>query len=599
MSDAEPVLLPAPRQLTRHGDWCPVPALRTIGHAPLVPPTWQAATDGQPWLTVTVTPLMAAQAYTLHVTVHGCQAIVGDGAGVRHACATLAQLIRQYGPRIPTLTIHDQPLFAVRGAMLDVSRDRIPTMAEFQRLIPQLAEWKYNHLQLYVEHTIAYAGHEAAWRGLDPLTADELRSLDFLCAEHGIELAANQNCFGHLSGFLSKPAYQHLAEIAIDGTWDFNGLVTRKGPFSLCPSEPAARDFVAGLLAQLCPLIRSPWLNIGCDETFDVGQGRSREAVARRGRAAVYLDFVREVCALAATHGKRPQFWADIALEHPECLSELPADLCGLAWGYEGDAQFGQWCASLRDAGRAAWVCPGTSSWRSLTGRTTDRRQNLLAAAEQGAAHGASGFLVTDWGDIGHRQQWPISLHGLAEAAHRAWSGSAVYDARASGLHGFANPEVGPWLDALGDADRSLRLIGGRLGADGTRAPLRNATALFTDLHLAIDAPYIGSGAQWQEVDQALAQLQVSQPQVADAQLARELTHSVTMARIAAQRAVARRHGDSGGLRALAATWRQALDEQRALWLLRSRAGDAQLGGLATSCAHDLRLIAELEHACV
>jgi hypothetical protein len=602
MSEADPVLLPVPRQLIRHGSWCAVPAMRTIGPTPVVPPTWQAATDDRPWLTVTMTPLMAAQAYTLHVTAHGCQAIVSDAAGVRHAAATLAQLVQQYGARIPTLTIHDQPLFAVRGVMLDVSRDRIPTMAEFQRLIPQLAAWKYNHLQLYVEHTVAYAGHAAAWQGLDPLTPDELRTLDQCCADHGIELAANQNCFGHLSGFLAKPPYQHLAEIAVDGTWDFNGLVTRRGPFSLCPGEPAARTFVADLLAQLCPLLRSPWLNIGCDETFDVGQGRSREAVAHRGRAAVYLDFVREVCALAATHGKRPQFWADIALEHPECLRELPP-VCGLAWGYEGDAQFAQWCTTLRAAGHAAWVCPGTSSWRSITGRTTDRGQNLLAAAEQGAAHGASGFLVTDWGDLGHRQQWPISLHGLAEAAHRAWSGNVAYDSRASGLHGFGNADVGPWLDALGDADRSLRLIGGRListdRADGKRAALRNATALFTDLHLALDAPYVGSGGQWQEVDATLAQLQATQPPVADTQLARELALTLRMARIAAQRAIARRHGDRGGLRALAGTWRQALQEQRALWALRSRTGDDQVGGLATSCAHDLRLIAELEQACV
>ena len=598
MSDAEPLLLPAPRHLTRHGGWCVVPQVRTVMNSPVVPSTWQAAVDGQPWLTITTSPLMAAQAYTLQVTSDGCQATVGDAAGVRSACATLDQLVRQYGARIPTLTIEDQPVFTVRGAMLDVSRDRIPTMSEFQRLIPQLAAWKYNHLQLYVEHTVAYAGHEDAWRGLNPLTPDQLRHLDLLCSEHGIELAANQNCFGHLSGFLSLPGYQHLAEIAVDGTWDFNGLVTRRGPFSLCPSEPEARTFVADLLAQLCQLIRSPWVNIGCDETFDVGQGRSREAVATRGRAAVYLDFVRQVCALATSHGKRPQFWADIALEHPECLQELPRDLCGLAWGYEGDARFADWCDSLISAGNAAWVCPGTSSWRSITGRTTDRRQNLLAAAEQGASHGASGFLVTDWGDLGHRQQWPISLHGLAEAAHRAWSGNAPYDARASGLHAFGDPLVGTWLDALGDADRALRLIGGRVQSDGQRAPLRNATALFTDLHLALDAPYVGSGAQWQEVDQTLAQLQQMRPSNTDTQIARELTHAVAMARLASQRAIARRHGDTSTLRTLATTWKESVREHRTLWKLRSRTGDPQRGGLANSCAHDERLIRELENAC-
>ena len=563
-----------------------------------MPAGWHVGRNGRPWLAVSILPSLAAQAYTLEVTPDSCRVTVRDAAGVRHACATLDQLVRQYGARIPTLTIHDQPVFAVRGAMLDVSRDRIPTMAEFQRLIPQLASWKYNHLQLYVEHTVAYVGHDDAWQGLHALTPDELRRLDALCCEHGIELAANQNCFGHLSGFLSLPRYQHLAEIAVDGTWDFNGLVTRCGPFSLCPSEPQARTFVADLLAQLCPLIRSPWVNIGCDETFDVGQGRSREAVAARGRAAVYLDFVRQVCALTAAHGKRPQFWADIALEHPECLHELPRELCGLAWGYEGDARFADWCDALIGAGNEAWVCPGTSSWRSITGRTTDRQQNLLAAADQGAAHGASGFLVTDWGDLGHRQQWPISQHGLAEAAHRAWSGSAPYDARASGLHGFGETTVGTWLDALGETDRTLRLIGGRVQPDGHRAPLRNATALFTDLHLALDAPYVGSSAQWQEVDDVLAHLQQTRPVSIAEQTARELDHAVGMARIAAGRAIARRQNDPQRMRAVVAAWKDSVILHRALWQLRSRTGGPERGGLVTSCAHDQRLITEMENVC-
>ncbi len=595
-SDSDsPLLLPKPRELERHGGWVAIPA-------EVQPSTDTASsmvrlrTSG--WLTVTMHPEFSAEAYTLQITATGAQICARDDAGVRHASATLSQLMRQYGARLPTLTIRDQPVFAVRGVMLDVSRNRIPTMAEFARIIPQLAEWKFNHLQLYVEHTIAYVGHDEAWRDHDPLTPSELRQLDDLCAGHGIELAANQNCFGHLSGFLALPRYQHLAEIAPAGTWDFNGLVTRTGPFSLCPEDPAAMAFVADLLSQLTPLIRSPWLNIGCDETFDVGQGRSRAAVASRGRAAVYLDFVRQVCALATGHGKRPQFWADIALEHPECLRELPRELCGLAWGYEGDARFAEWCAALVSAGNAAWVCPGTSSWRSLTGRTTDRRDNLWAAAEQGPAHGASGFLVTDWGDIGHRQQWPISLHGLAEAAHRAWSGTAPYDARAAGMHAFGNPEVGPWLDALGDADRAVRLIcgklSGKIGADGNRLPLRNATALFTDLHLELTAPTIASVDHWQDVVHRLASLQTTRPRTSSSLLDRELAHAVAMARLAAERAIARDARDRAGFKTLAGTYRDLLAEHRDLWLARSR-----FGGLHLSTSHDLRLITELENACV
>ena len=565
MSDTDLLLLPTPERIEHHGGWLEVPAQH-----------------GDDWAPATFDVSLPAQGYVLEVTAAGCRIRAADAAGERHARATLAQLITRFMTRIPTLTIHDRPLFAIRGVMLDVSRDRIPTMVEFARIIAQLAAWKINHLQLYVEHTVAYAGHATAWAGLDPLTPDEVRQLDDLCAHHGIELAANQNCFGHLSGFLKHPAYHHLAEIGPTGTWDFNGLVTRTGPFSLCPGEPAALNFVADLLAQLCPLIRSPWVNVGCDETFDVGQGRSREAVAKRGRAAVYLDFLREVCRLATAQGKRPQFWADIALEHPEALSELPPGALGLTWGYEADARFDRWCDQLRGVGREAWVCPGTSSWRSITGRTTERRGNLLAAVSA-HAHGASGFLVTDWGDLGHRQQWPVALHGLAEAAHRAWSGTAAWDPRCAGLHAFGNPALGPWLDALGDADRDLRVIGGKLQTDGRRLPLRNATALFTDLHLT--DPYIGTVAEWQALDGRLKQLAQEQPVSDSVQIDQELRHTIAVARFACARAVARR----GGSPVPAQVLRDLIAEHRQLWLARSRPG-----GLAASCGHYETILKEL-----
>jgi hypothetical protein len=80
-------------------------------------------------------------------------------------------------------------------------------------------------------------------------------------------------------------------------------------------------------------------------------------------------------------------------------------------------------------------VCPGTSTWCSFTGRTWDRQGNLLAAARDGLAGGATGYLATVWGDYGYRQQWPLELHALAEAAHRAWSGTAPFSAQAAGLH--------------------------------------------------------------------------------------------------------------------------------------------------------------------
>lgn len=568
------------------------------------------------------------EAYRLRIT-SAVQAPVlieaRSDAGVRHARATLDQLVRQYAESLPCMEIEDGPALASRGFMLDVSRDRVPTMARLFEIVDLLASLKYNHLQLYTEHTFAYEGHEDVWRDASPITPAEVRELDVYCRQRGIELAANQNCFGHLSTWLRLPRYAHLAET--HGEWYFevpgysgdSSRIRRTGPFSLCPTDPASLEFIEGLLDQLLPCFSSPLVNIGCDETFDVGFGRSAQAVRERGiggggdgRAAVYFDFVRAVAAIARRHGKRPMFWADIALSHPDHISLIPEDMIRLAWGYEGDTTWGEWLKRLHDPAQpdsATWVCPGTSSWRSIIGRTTERRANIAGAVREDVAGRAGGFLLTDWGDTGHRQPWSMSLAALAQGAEAAWGGrdggdGGETDHRAVSLQVFRDEglRAAPWVDALGDVDLALRRIAGRREPDEPPRPLRNTSALFADLHMPLHPPADDDAAlrfalestplaKWQATMAALEDAQATLPDALPAEIERELQHTLRVAILAARRAVLRRQGLSDGdRRRLAADVRSIIDEHRELWMLGSRPG-----GLSSSCRHYERIAEELE----
>ncbi|MCA9298502.1 MAG: family 20 glycosylhydrolase, partial [Phycisphaerales bacterium] len=410
---------------------------------------------------------MPPEAYELAFTRDGLEVTCGDLSGRRHALTTAAHLLAL--DDIPFVHVEDAPAFAVRGVMLDVSRDRIPTMEELLDLVDRFAALKINHLQLYTEHTFAYAGHEDVWRGWSPMTPDEIRSLDAHCSSKGIELAANQNCFGHLSSWLRHDRYAHVAET--HGTWMFD-IFERSGPFSLCPTDERSLEFVRGLLDQLLPCFTSRLVNIGCDETFDVGQGRAKAIVERDGRAAVHARFVNQIARDVLERGGVPMFWADIALSAPEVMDTLPPELISLAWGYEPEAPFAEWARVHEEMGRPFWVCPGTSSWRSFTGRTTERTGNLEAAA---GCRGADGFLVTDWGDVGHQQTRPIGLHGIAHGASLAWNPDAPFDASASSFVAFGDAAVGPWLEVLGDVDLPIRRIAGF--PETGRLHLANASA--------------------------------------------------------------------------------------------------------------------------
>ncbi len=507
-----------------------------------------------------------------------------DRIGAQLAMTTLRQLLRQYAGRIPAMIIEDQPAFAHRGIMLDVSRDRVPLQEELSLASSQFAALKINHVQLYTEHTFAYAGHEEVWSGWSPITAEEVRKLVQRFGYLNVELAANQNCFGHLASWLRHPKYAHLAET--HGDWVFD-VWPRSGPFSLCPVDPKSLELVEDMLGQLLPCFTSLLVNIGCDETYDIGFGRSKEEVAKRGRAAVYMEFVSKIAAVARKHGKRPMFWADIALSHPECVKDIPDDMISLAWGYEPEAQFARWCELLREAGREVWVCPGTSSWRSITGRTTERHGNIKAAAEQGTAGGASGFLMCDWGDTGHHQQWPISLMGIAHGAAAAWNPKAPFDPRAASLHVFGDRSlsVGPWLEELGDVDLKLRQTCGALSAPG-RIKLPNQSAMFIDMLKKLEEQVeVGKLKDWEEAADRIEQLSKTPcRQTCPPRLNDELRHTIEVARFAAARGVGRRR--PGGLtKADRNVLRDQLEgiiaEHRRLWLVRSR-----VGGLDHSCTY-------------
>lgn len=351
-------------------------------------------------------------------------------------------------------------MFAVRSYMLDISRDKVPTMGTLRLIVDLLAKFGYNQFQLYTEHTFAYSRHKGVWEHASPLTPSEIRALDAYCAMNGIELVANQNSFGHLERWLTKPEYNHLAELPQGGApLPWGGF--KKDPTTLCPTDPRSLEFLDGLYDELLPNFESKLFNIGCDETFDLlGEGRSAAQVKEKGEGRVYLEFLKQVADLARKHGRRPMFWGDVILKHPELVPELPKDLIALDWGYEGNHPFMEQAEKFKAAGLEFYVCPGTSSWNSLAGRVENMRENMIAAEHAGRIHGAKGFMVTDWGDGGHWQPLAASLPGLVFGGLLATEGAhaAKMDIE-SALNGIMGVPLGGTLLRLG----TLYLRGGAL----------------------------------------------------------------------------------------------------------------------------------------
>ncbi|MCE2392694.1 MAG: glycoside hydrolase [Proteobacteria bacterium] len=533
------------------------------------------------------------QGYELTAGAGGIRIRHADEAGLRYARSTLAQLRAASPGGLPGLRVRDWPDFPLRGYMLDVSRDRVPTRATLGRLVALLERLRFNHLQLYVEHSFAYRRHLTVWKDASPLTAEDLRWLDGLCAEAGIELTANQNCFGHMARWLTHDGYRARAE-APDGWQAFGGR--RLGPATLAPT-PENAEFALDLCREQLESLRSRRINIGCDETFELGRGRSAEAVAERGRGRVYLEHLLRLLNGLHEDGCEVLFWGDIVRSHPELIGELPRErTVALAWHYEAPndspearalieplADFGIDTEILRgfeaqvapfaQADRPFWVCPGSSGWNSFVGRLSNARANIDDAVSAGLAAGARGFLLTDWGDNGHLQPPSVSFAPLALAAGLTWCAAANRDrplAETLDAHVFQDPEaqLGAALEALGDVYRQT----GRLAFNASPVFAELVPEAALAIHGEVSEP--ATRAALEAIDEASTRIARARPACSDAEaVTRELAQAARLARHGVWR-LRRRAGFTAPEPApLQIDLREAIEEQRACWLARSRPG--------------------------
>lgn len=330
---------------------------------------------------------------------------------------------------LPRMVVRDWPGIANRGLMLDISRNRVHTPATLRSYLDMLAGIRMNQLQFYTEHTFAYPGCEEVWEGTGALTPEEVLELAEYAHARFVELVPNQQSFGHLQHWLKLDKWKHLAELP-EGTSNlFTGDYCcamwddpENMPNILSPDN-ASLAFLNERFAALLPSFPySRLLNVGLDETFELGEGKSRPEVAKRGRFPVYVAFLRSIAALAKDNFNTTiQWWGDVDAEQQNAGDAAPPTGIIMEWGYEAHHPFKQRGLGFQRRKQRFYVAPGTSAWNSIGGRLSNSFSNIANAAASAASTGAEGLLLTDWGDNGHVQPPVISFMPILLAADLSW----------------------------------------------------------------------------------------------------------------------------------------------------------------------------------
>jgi hypothetical protein len=243
----------------------------------------------------------------------------------------------------------------------------------------------------------------------------DIKALSAYADSFHLQLIGSFQSFGHFENILSLPPYASMGAT--------NTLID--------PDDPKARKFLADVIGELCDAFSAPWFNVNCDETFDLGQGRTKSRVDSIGAAAFYAGHLQFLDSIVRSHGKKMMMWGDFLLQHPETFALLPPDVTYLTWEYGDQSSYDEWIKPFAGRRLPFWVCPGILNTYRLFPDLAMAKGNIDGFSRQGLRDGAEGVLTTIWDD-GSAYLFSGDWYGVYATAEAGWTTrpSASFDSR-------------------------------------------------------------------------------------------------------------------------------------------------------------------------
>ena len=311
-------------------------------------------------ITITENTTLAAEGYVLDITQEGVTIEASTADGVFYAMQSLMRLLPanvilgKQGEEgttyaLPVARIEDEPRFAYRGFMLDVSRHFF-TIEEVKKMIDLMAIYKMNvfhwHLTddqgwraeikqypllttIGAERKSSYdtpitrieENGQVYWTGegaqtnrkYGPFyyTQEEMREVVHYAAERHIDVLPEVDMPGHFVAALhAYPEYCCHPDWAPE-VW-INGGVSQD---VLNVANPEAVQFAKNIITELCDIFPYPYFHIGGDEcptTQWESNALCQAKLKQLGKSsyrALQTEFIREINEHLATLGKKLFCW--------------------------------------------------------------------------------------------------------------------------------------------------------------------------------------------------------------------------------------------------------------------------------------------------
>jgi len=329
------------------------------------------ASDGQADIMIEENAELTPEGYVMDITEGGVSIQASTADGVYYAMQSFMRLLppnvilgkRGNGSTVyalPVSRIEDEPRFAYRGFMLDVSRHFF-TIEQVKKMIDLMAIYKMNvfhwHLTddqgwraeikqypllttIGAERRSSYdtpitrieENGQVYWTGEGAQTGrkygpfyytqEEMRDVVRYAAERHIDVLPEVDMPGHFVAALAAyPQYSCHPSYAPE-VWINGGISSDV----LNVADPEAVQFAKNIITELCDIFPYPYFHIGGDEcptTQWESNALCQEKLKQLGKSsyrALQTEFIREINAHLASLGKKMFCWN-------ESITESGADL--------------------------------------------------------------------------------------------------------------------------------------------------------------------------------------------------------------------------------------------------------------------------------
>lgn len=346
------------------------------------------------------------QGYELKITSKRIIIAANTSQGLFYAIQSLKQLIRgTENNQLSCLSINDVPVFKYRGVMDDISRGPIPSPEYLKYQIRRAAELKINIFTYYIEHVVKTKKHPEFAPANGAISIEEWASLSEYASKYHIQLIGSFQSLGHFEKILSHPKFAHLG-----GTQRM-----------LNPCTPESFEFLNDIYSEMSPAFSSRFFNVNCDETWDLGRGKTKALADSIGIASLYSNHMNGLSKLIKKQNKTMLMWGDIVLSHPEILNQIPKETILITWEYGNLDSFADFIDPIKESGFRFMISPGVLNSNRMFPALNMATNNIRKFVAEGYEKGAMGVINTIWDD-GGRHSFNRDWYGVAYGADQSWN---------------------------------------------------------------------------------------------------------------------------------------------------------------------------------